>query len=110
MDKAQLNDVTSELRLCENVEAPVEQGQKLGEMVISVGGQEQQTIPIVADRGRGTADPSRYFLPVPQNTVYGGIIRWSRGSGIAAPPSAQSLQNARPPNMGNFTLAFPYMS
>ena len=27
-----------------------EQGQKLGEMVISVGGQEQQTIPIVADR------------------------------------------------------------
>ena len=50
VDKAQLNDVTSELRLCENVEAPVEQGQKLGEMVISVGGQEQQTIPIVADR------------------------------------------------------------
>ena len=50
VDKAQLNDVTSELRLCENVEAPVEQGQQLGEMVISVGGQEQQTIPIVADR------------------------------------------------------------
>ena len=50
VDKAQLNNVTSELRLCENVEAPVEQGQKLGEMVISVGGQEQQTIPIVADR------------------------------------------------------------
>ena len=36
--------------LPDTVEAPVEQGQKLGEMVISVGGQEQQTIPIVADR------------------------------------------------------------
>ena len=40
-------DYTLETR---SVEAPVEQGQKLGEMVISVGGQEQQTIPIVADR------------------------------------------------------------
>ena len=43
VDKAQLNDVTSELRLCENVEAPVEQGQKLGEMVISVGGQDRKS-------------------------------------------------------------------
>ena len=50
VDKSQVNQVTTQLRLCENVEAPVEQGQKLGEMAVLVGGQEQQVIPIVADR------------------------------------------------------------
>ena len=50
VDKSQINEVTTELRLCENVEAPVEEGQKLGEMVVYVGGQEQQSIPIVADQ------------------------------------------------------------
>ena len=50
VDKSQLNEVTTELHLCENVEAPVEEGQKLGEMVVYVGGQEQQSIPIVADQ------------------------------------------------------------
>lgn len=48
MDKAQLNDVTSELRLCENVEAPVEQGQKLGELQVYVDGQLRDTIDLVA--------------------------------------------------------------
>ena len=50
VDKSQLNEVTTELHLCENVEAPVEEGQRLGEMVVYVGGQEQQSIPIVADQ------------------------------------------------------------
>ena len=50
IDKAELNNVTTELRLTERVEAPVEAGQKLGEMVVSVSGVEQQTIPIVADQ------------------------------------------------------------
>ena len=50
IDKTRVNDVTTEIRLCEDVEAPVEQGQKLGEMAVLVGGQEQQTIPIVADQ------------------------------------------------------------
>ena len=50
LDKAELNNVTTELRLTERVEAPVEAGQKLGEMVVSVSGVEQQTIPIVADQ------------------------------------------------------------
>ncbi|WP_186565237.1 D-alanyl-D-alanine carboxypeptidase family protein [Lawsonibacter celer] len=50
VDKSQVNQVTTQLRLCENVEAPVEQGQKLGEMAVLVDGQEQQVIPIVADR------------------------------------------------------------
>ena len=50
VDKAQLNSVTSQINLCENVEAPVEAGQKLGEMVVTVDGQVLQTIPIVAER------------------------------------------------------------
>ncbi|WP_294547197.1 D-alanyl-D-alanine carboxypeptidase family protein [uncultured Pseudoflavonifractor sp.] len=50
VDKAQLNGVTSQISLCENVEAPVEAGQKLGEMVVTVDGQVLQTIPIVAER------------------------------------------------------------
>ncbi len=50
VDKAQINEITTQVHLCEDVEAPVEAGQKLGEMVVSVGGQPLQTIPIVADR------------------------------------------------------------
>ena len=50
VDRNELNEVTTELRLTDNVEAPVEQGQKLGEMVVSVGGQERQVIPLVADQ------------------------------------------------------------
>ena len=50
MEKARLNEITTELRLCEDVEAPVEEGQKLGEMAVYVGDEVQQTIPIVADR------------------------------------------------------------
>ena len=50
VDKAQLNSVTSQISLCENVEAPVEAGQKLGEMVVTVDGQVLQTIPIVAEK------------------------------------------------------------
>ena len=102
--------MTSELRLCENVEAPVEQGQKLGEMVISVGGQEQQTIPIVADRAVARLTLPGIFSRFLKTLFMAEYSDCAGGSGIAAPPSAQSLQNARPPNMGNFTLAFPYMS
>ena len=50
VDKTQLNSVTSQINLCENVEAPVEAGQKLGEMVVTVDGQVLQTIPIVAEK------------------------------------------------------------
>lgn len=49
IDKADLNSVNTELRLAENVEAPVEQGQKLGQMVVTVNGVEKETIDIVAD-------------------------------------------------------------
>lgn len=48
IDKAEVNNVTTRVTLTDSVEAPVEKGQKLGEMAILVGGQEQQTIPLVA--------------------------------------------------------------
>lgn len=48
VDKADLNSVTTQLRLVENVEAPVEAGQKLGEMVVTVNEIEKEIIPIIA--------------------------------------------------------------
>lgn len=48
IDKASVNGVTTQISLCENVEAPVEKGQKLGEMTVLVDGQVRETIPIVA--------------------------------------------------------------
>ena len=48
VEKAQVDAVTTQVRLTEGVEAPVEAGQKLGELVVSVAGEERQTIPLVA--------------------------------------------------------------
>lgn len=79
VDRNELNEVTTELRLTDNVEAPVEQGQKLGEMVVSVGGQERQVIPLVADPGCGTSDPARNLCKVRETVIYGRI------SGIKTP-------------------------
>lgn len=49
IDKADLNQVTTDLTLAEDVEAPVEKGQKLGTMTVCVGGVEQEVINIVAE-------------------------------------------------------------
>lgn len=49
VERDQVNAVTTELELCEDVEAPVEEGQILGRMVVRVGEEERQTIPIVAE-------------------------------------------------------------
>lgn len=51
VQKSELNSVTTTLRLTDSVEAPVEKGQRLGRMVISVNGEERQTIDLVADQG-----------------------------------------------------------
>ena len=51
IDKAEINNVTTEITLTDSVQAPVEPGQKLGEMIVRVGGEQQQVIPIVADQG-----------------------------------------------------------
>lgn len=49
VDKADLDKVTTELTLAEDVEAPVEAGQKLGTMTVYVDGVERQVIDIVAE-------------------------------------------------------------
>ena len=50
VEKSLVNQVTTQLELCQDVEAPVEAGQKLGEMTVWVGEQQLQTIPIAADQ------------------------------------------------------------
>ena len=50
VEKSALDKVTTELNLAEDVEAPVEAGQKLGSMIVRVDGVERESIPIVADR------------------------------------------------------------
>lgn len=48
VDKADLNNVDTQLRLADQVEAPVEPGQILGEMTVTINGEAKETIPIVA--------------------------------------------------------------
>ena len=50
VDKTDLNKVTTSVQLTDRVEAPVEQGQKLGAMTVYLDGVEQQVIPLVADQ------------------------------------------------------------
>ncbi len=48
VDKAAVNQVSTRLELCEDVEAPVEAGQTLGRMVVTVGEETLTAIPLVA--------------------------------------------------------------
>ena len=48
MEKSQAGSVTTQLSLADSVEAPVEQGQKLGELQVYVDGQLRDTIDLVA--------------------------------------------------------------
>ena len=49
VEKASMDKVTTELILAEDVEAPVEAGQKVGSMVVRVDGVEWERIPIVSE-------------------------------------------------------------
>ena len=66
VDKTQINNVTTDIHLCQDVEAPVEQGQILGEMSVRVGDEEIESIPIVADTG-----VSRLTIP----GIFGRFLR-----------------------------------
>jgi D-alanyl-D-alanine carboxypeptidase (penicillin-binding protein 5/6) len=46
--KADLKKLTTSVQLVDNVSAPVEKGQKLGEMTVAIDGVTRETIPIVA--------------------------------------------------------------
>ena len=48
IQKGQESQITTQITLPEDVEAPVEQGQTLGEMTVSVNGQLRDTVPILA--------------------------------------------------------------
>lgn len=51
LEKANLNKVTTAVELDPSVTAPVEPGQKLGSLTVSLDGQVQQEIPLVAADG-----------------------------------------------------------
>ncbi|NLF34988.1 MAG: D-alanyl-D-alanine carboxypeptidase, partial [Clostridiales bacterium] len=53
LDKADVNNVTTSVDLVENVEAPVEAGQRLGEMTVLVNGEVTEVIPVVAGEAVG---------------------------------------------------------
>lgn len=48
VEKAQVNAMETSLSLCEDVEAPVAEGQKLGEMTVTIDGQVKEVIDIVS--------------------------------------------------------------
>lgn len=48
LEKSKAGSVTTEVQLCESVEAPVEPGQKLGQLVIKVDGEQMDTIDLIA--------------------------------------------------------------
>ena len=43
--------ITTEISLAQDVEAPVEEGQQLGQMIVRVNGEVRDTVPIVATQG-----------------------------------------------------------
>ena len=69
LEKSEVNAVTTTVSLTERVEAPVEAGQKLGELVVSVDGQVRQTIPLVADAAVERLTLPRIFLKF-MNTLF----------------------------------------
>ena len=48
VEKDRINQLSTQLELCQDVEAPVEKGQILGHLVVTLGGEERERIPIVA--------------------------------------------------------------
>ena len=72
VEKAQLDQVTTQVRLAEDVEAPVEQGQKLGEVVVLVDGEERQVLPLVADQGVERLTIPGIFLRFMRTLLMGG--------------------------------------
>ena len=48
LEKSKAGSVTTEVQLCESVEAPVEPGQKLGQLIIKVDGEQMDAIDLIA--------------------------------------------------------------
>lgn len=72
VEKSQLNQITTSLQLSEDVEAPVEQGQKLGELTVSAGDTQLQTIPLVAHQAVARITVPGLFLRLVRNLFLAG--------------------------------------
>jgi D-alanyl-D-alanine carboxypeptidase (penicillin-binding protein 5/6) len=51
VEKQARGEVSTQLDLCENVQAPVEPGQTLGKMLVFVGDELRDSVPITASEG-----------------------------------------------------------
>ena len=72
VEKRMLNQISTSLRLSEDVEAPVEEGQKLGELVVSAGGTQLCTIPLVAHQAVERITVPGLFLRLVRNLFLAG--------------------------------------
>ena len=72
VSKGEASQVTTRLTLCENVEAPVEPGQTLGQMEVYVGNGLRDTVPIVATDGVQRLTVPGIFSKMLQNLLMAG--------------------------------------
>lgn len=66
VEKAKIDQVETTVDLCQDVEAPVEEGQQLGKLTVRVDGQVRQELPILASQAVER-------LTVPH--IFGGLLK-----------------------------------
>lgn len=67
VEKAQIEQISTKLILSEDVEAPVEKAQILGELEIYIGEQRMESVPIVASQGVERLSVSMIFVKMLKN-------------------------------------------
>ena len=72
VSRSMVNQVETQLELCEDVEAPVEQGQTLGKMTVTAGDQVLAQIPIVADQAVERLSAPGIFLRLMRTLLMAG--------------------------------------
>ena len=72
VNRSLVNQVTTQLELCENVEAPVEAGQTLGKMTVTAGEETLASIPIVADQAVARLSTPGIFLRLIRTLLMAG--------------------------------------
>lgn len=64
--------MTTRLTLAQDLEAPVEPGQTVGELEVSVDGQVRDTVPILAAQGAGRLTVPRIFTRLLRQLLMAG--------------------------------------
>ena len=72
VNRSMVNQVETQLELCQDVEAPVESGQTLGRMTVTAGGQVLAQIPIVADQAVARLSAPGIFLRLMRTLLMAG--------------------------------------